>query len=105
MFAKNLCPNCIHSETCRTVYERLGKQSGPSVAAGAFAAFLLPLLVFIVALAVGVKILPNYLRNEVHQVLVSLLLAVSISIAVVLLVRKPFRLESEGNSTCKLKGE
>jgi Mn2+/Fe2+ NRAMP family transporter len=105
MSVKDLCPNCVHSETCQTVYRRLGNQSGPSVAAGAFAAFLLPLLVFIVVLAVSQKILPNFLNNETYQILVALLLAVSISFVAVLLIRGLFHPENEGNTVCKLKGE
>lgn len=105
MSVKDLCPNCVHSETCQTVYQRLGNQSGPSVAAGAFAAFLLPLLVFIAALAVAQKLLPNFLGNETHQILVALLLAVSISFAAVLLTRKLFHSENEDDTACKLKGE
>ena len=105
MSVKDLCPNCVHSETCQTVYQRLGNQSGPSVAAGAFAAFLLPLLVFIVVLAVSEKVLPNFLNNETYQILAALLLAVSISFVAVLLIRGLFRPENEGNTVCKLKGE
>ena len=105
MSVKDLCPNCVHSETCQTVYQRLGNQSGPSVAAAAFAAFLLPLLVFIAVLAVGRELLPSLLPNSTLQTLVGLLLAASLGFAAMLLTRGLLHSTNKDKTQGALKGE
>ena len=52
MTEDKFCSNCTQSQNCSAVYEHLGKSSGPSVVYTALVAFLLPIGVFIVALAV-----------------------------------------------------
>lgn len=105
MSEESVCPNCVHSETCQTVYQRLGEQSGASVAPAAFGAFVLPLIIFIVSLAAGQKVLSIFLQNRTVVILAALLLALSISFAAVLLTRNLFHSENEDNTACKLKGE
>ena len=52
MTEDKFCSNCAQRQNCSAIYEHLGKSSGPSVVYKALAAFLLPIGVFIVALAV-----------------------------------------------------
>ena len=52
MAEDKFCSNCAQSQNCSAIYEHLGKSSGPSVACKVLVAFLLPIGVFIVALAV-----------------------------------------------------
>ena len=46
------CSSCPQSRNCKTVYEQLGKATGPSVTAKAIAVFLGPIAVFVICLAV-----------------------------------------------------
>lgn len=105
MSAKDLCPNCVYSRTCRSVYERLGKQGGPSVAAGAFAAFLVPLLVFITTLVVGQNWLPNFFDNRLYGTLAALLFASLLGFASMLLARSFLHLVKKDKTQGVLKGE
>jgi hypothetical protein len=52
MAEDKFCSNCAQSQNCSAIYEHLGKSSQPSVVYKALVAFLLPIGVFIIALAV-----------------------------------------------------
>ena len=52
MVYQKFCYNCKQRHQCQQVYEHLGKADGPSVVSKVVTAFLLPLVVFIVTLAV-----------------------------------------------------
>jgi len=52
MTSGKFCQDCIQKHDCKRIYEQLGDSQGPSVALKAILAFLLPLMVFIVSLAV-----------------------------------------------------
>jgi hypothetical protein len=52
MAKDEFCSNCAQSRNCSAVYEHLGKSQAPSVVCKALVAFLLPIAVFIVALAI-----------------------------------------------------
>ena len=57
MIEQDFCQLCNQKDNCRQAYEKLGSSQGPSVVSKVIFAFLLPMLVFIVALAVFEKIL------------------------------------------------
>ncbi|NOR67139.1 MAG: hypothetical protein GQ528_07270 [Woeseiaceae bacterium] len=52
MIQQELCQQCNQRQDCGQVYEQLGKLEGPSIVRKVVLAFLLPLVVFIVSLAV-----------------------------------------------------
>ena len=52
MSDKENCSNCAQANDCKTVYEQLGKATGPSIAKKAVAVFLGPIVVFIVCLVI-----------------------------------------------------
>jgi uncharacterized membrane protein len=56
MVQKDFCQNCRQKHDCREVYRRMGNATCPSILLKAITAFLLPLIVFIVSLAVFDKI-------------------------------------------------
>jgi hypothetical protein len=51
MAQQKFCQDCNQKHDCREAYQQLSNTKGPSVAAGAVVAFLLPILVFIASLA------------------------------------------------------
>lgn len=56
MIQKEFCQDCQQQHDCREVYRRLGHATCPSIFNKVIVAFLLPLIVFIVSLAVLNKI-------------------------------------------------
>lgn len=80
------CEGCSHAHDCKKVYEQLGCVEGPSVTSAVVLAFLVPLLVFIVALA-GFGWLLEDRVAESHQVPLAVILAVVTTIGVMLVVR------------------
>jgi len=59
MAQEDFCRSCSQADKCQDVYQKLGKAEGPSVTLKVVTAFLLPLVVFIAALAVFKEILVN----------------------------------------------
>jgi len=69
------------------VYEQLGNTSGPSVALKAVLAFLLPLIVFIVSLAVFEQVLADSIKSGRVQITLSLPLALLATFVCMLITR------------------
>ena len=57
MVPKDSCQSCGRRHSCRDVYQKLGNAGGFSVALEVIFAFLVPILVFIVSLAVFERML------------------------------------------------
>ena len=55
MVQQDWCRQCNQRQDCGKVYEQLGRIEGPSVLKKVILAFLLPLVVFVVSLAVFEK--------------------------------------------------
>ncbi len=87
MASQRFCQDCIQKHDCRSVYEQLGGASGPSVALKAVLAFLLPLMVFIVSLAVFEKVLVSAINTEQMQTALSFLLALLATFICILITR------------------
>lgn len=51
------CEKCSEKESCREVFKKLGSLKGPSVLLKVIQAFLLPLILFVAALAAAEKAL------------------------------------------------
>ena len=75
------------------------------MAGAAFAAFLLPLLVFIVALAVCREFLPSLFQNYILQTLFALLSSALLGFGAMLLTRKILRSANKDKTQGVLKGE
>jgi len=60
MVEQKNCQDCRQNRDCRNVYQQLGEIQSRSVVVKVIVAFLLPLLVFIIALAVFDKILSGF---------------------------------------------
>ena len=52
MVEQNFCQNCYQKHDCQKVYRQLGETQGPPITFKIIVAFVLPLVVFIVSLAV-----------------------------------------------------
>jgi uncharacterized membrane protein len=87
MASQRFCQDCIQKHDCKRIYEQLGNTSGPSVALKVILAFLLPLIVFIVSLAVFERVLADTINNGRVQTALSLLLALLATFVCMLITR------------------
>jgi len=87
MARKVFCQDCTQKRDCQGIYEQLGGTPGPSVTLNVILAFLLPLLVFIVSLAVFEKVLAGTFNTGRLQTVVSFLLALLVTFACILITR------------------
>lgn len=85
MAEQDFCHTCIQKHDCQKIYHELGNSRGPSVAVKVSLAFLLPLVVFIVALAVFRKIFGG--MAEPVRTAVALAVALVSTLACVFIVR------------------
>lgn len=86
MAQSDVCDGCSNAHTCKEVYSRLGAVEGPSVIPKAVIAFLLPMVVFMVALGVFDGFLEGIATGP-HQTPLALVLALFTTAALMLVVR------------------
>jgi uncharacterized membrane protein len=92
MVSQGFCRDCIQKHDCRSVYEQMGNASGDSVVLKVILAFLLPMVVFIVSLAVSERVFAGVTNLEKLQTIFSLLsalLATFICIFIIRIINKP----------------
>jgi len=87
MASKSFCQDCIQKHDCRRVYEQLGDASVASVVLKTVLAFLLPIVVFIVALAVSERILDRAINIEKLQIILSFLSALVVTVFFIFTIR------------------
>ena len=105
MTQEKFCSDCPESDSCKTVYEQLGKATGPPVALRAVMVFLVPIVVFIVSLAILQNVLAKSLSNENLQLALSFILALGIAFLYVLIIKAVYSYLAKGSNSCQLKGE
>jgi hypothetical protein len=64
MAQENFCSECPQSHDCKTVYEQMGNSQGPNVVRKVLVAFLLPIAVFITALALFDHVLAGAITGK-----------------------------------------
>lgn len=88
------CEGCSHAHDCKKVYEQLGCAGGPSIAWAVVLAFLVPILVFIGALA-GFGWLLEVAVDPRYQMPLAAALALAATTGVMLMVRVATRRRQE----------
>ena len=81
------CQGCQSKDSCKEIYKQIGSSSEPSVTVRVLIAFLLPIAVFIIALAISEKILASKLNSQAAVTAISVITAVFITGLVVFIVR------------------
>ncbi len=81
------CDQCGQKHQCQEAFRRLGNAQGRSVFLSSLTAFVLPLAVFIVVLAVAQWFLARYIDSDGLRAAVALLVAVAVAAACVIIVR------------------
>lgn len=87
MVYQEFCRDCEQKHNCQEVYRQLGKAKGPSVVCKAVAAFLLPIVVFIVSLIAFDKILAGITDTKGQRTLFSFLLALAVTFGCILVIK------------------
>lgn len=80
------CEGCSHAHDCKKVYEQLGCVEGPSIAWTVVFAFLVPIVVFIAALAGFGRIMEGAVSAKAQTPLAAAL-ALATTAGVMLVVR------------------
>jgi len=87
MVEQNFCEGCKQKHDCQSIYRQLRDIKGPSVVIKAIVAFLLPLVVFIVSLAVFGEVFAKAIKTQHVQTILSLVLALLVTFVCILIVR------------------
>jgi hypothetical protein len=80
------CKDCYEKHNCQEIYQHLGNAKGPSVAAKAVIAFLLPLTVFIIMLVAFERFSAPAKKGD-HTAVLALLPATLAALAVVIITK------------------
>ena len=87
MFQQKFCQECNQKRNCKEVYQQLGNTKNPSVVFKVVIAFLVPLVVFIAALAIFKAILAGIINSKEAQTAISFLLALSITVVCIFVLK------------------
>jgi glucan phosphoethanolaminetransferase (alkaline phosphatase superfamily) len=87
MVQEKFCEGCDQSNKCQEIYRKLGSVKGPSVALKVIVAFLLPLVVFTVSLAVFERVFARSIATEGLRTAISLLAAFVVTFIFMLIVK------------------
>ena len=113
MAHEDFCSRCAQSHDCKDLYEQLGRSQGPSVVWTAITAFLLPIAVFITALAVSDHVFKQAVTGNNLRFIVGFALAGCASFICILIVKavnvrlakRPNPDKAEGDTKSKLKAD
>jgi predicted membrane channel-forming protein YqfA (hemolysin III family) len=87
MAEQKFCQGCNQKDECQKVYQQLGNVKGPSVVSKVIVAFLLPVVVFIVSLAVFERIFTRVVNAKELQTVLSFLMAMLMTFICILIVQ------------------
>ncbi len=86
MAQQEFCQDCNQKHHCRKIYEQLGDTKGQSVVVMVIIAFLLPLVIFIVSLAVFGQIFGNAISSRQVQTILSAVSALLVTFVYMFMV-------------------
>jgi hypothetical protein len=81
------CKGCGHEHDCQSIYRKLADLQNTSVVLKASLAFLLPILVFIISLAVFGRTLTGIMNTIWLRITLGFLFALSVTFVVVLVTK------------------
>ncbi len=87
MIEQEFCDNCNQKHNCGSIYHQLGNTKGPSVAVKVVIALLLPLVVFIISLAIFEEIFAKTISIQPVQTTLSMISALSVTFSCILITR------------------
>ncbi|OHB58823.1 MAG: hypothetical protein A2173_03870 [Planctomycetes bacterium RBG_13_44_8b] len=84
------CDNCGQKDSCQTIYQKLGSSKSPPITLKVVQAFLLPLVLFVIALTVAEKLLAERVAEPLGKNVLALVTA-AVVISLYLLILKLWR--------------
>jgi glucan phosphoethanolaminetransferase (alkaline phosphatase superfamily) len=84
MVQEKFCEGCDQSSKCQEIFRKLGSIKGPSFTLKVIVAFLLPLIVFIVSLAIFERVFARSIGAEGLRTVISLLMATLVTFVFIL---------------------
>lgn len=87
MVQQKNCQGCSQEHDCQAIFKKLAGVKGRSVIFKVSLAFLLPIIVFITSLAAFQQILAEMIDTKRLLTILSFLLALSVTFAVVLIIK------------------
>ena len=98
---EDLCLDCGQRNSCGSVYQKLGTARGPSVLGKSLIAFVLPIVLFLLALAASDHLLRGRIEDPDLRMLAGILPSLAVSIVGVGAARRIFLSRAE----CDRQGE
>lgn len=86
MNEEKFCQGCGKRPGCRQIFEQLGNRKSPSVIPKVLAAFLVPMLTFIVSLLISTHILGNIIDTKPLVTVFSFILALATTLAAITII-------------------
>jgi len=105
MSQEDFCSRCPQSRDCKAVYEQLGKSTGPNVVRKVLAAFLLPIAVFIAALALFDHVLARAIAGTTLRIAAGFGIAAGVSFVCILIVNAVNMRLAKGPTPDKFEGD
>jgi hypothetical protein len=105
MSEKDNCSGCPQHHDCKSMYQALGNAEGSFVAIRAIAAFLVPLLIFALGLAVFEKILDGRITGDNARTVVGAILSLLVCSIYVIAFRLISNRSSSLKKACLIKRE
>lgn len=99
MVREEFCKECDQRHNCRKVYEQLGKTKGPSIVFKVILAFLVPLVVFIAALAIFGIVLDKVITRKEPLRICTFLLSLFVTVACMLIIKAINKHTDRSNKT------
>ena len=87
MAEQEFCDNCNQKHNCGSIYHQLGNTNGPSVVVKVVIALLLPLVVFIISLAIFEEIFAKTISSQLVQTILSMVSALLVTFSCILITR------------------
>ena len=87
MAEEKLCQECTEKSGCRQIYHQMGNSKEPSIALKVVNAFLLPLVVFIVALATLEKVFAEIADTKEVVATISCAAAMVLTLGLILAIK------------------
>lgn len=87
MAQQRFCQQCGRRDDCQDVYQKLGGGKGASLVSKVVVAFAVPLLFFIICLAVSERVLAETINAERLRTAVAFVFSVSTTLVLILVIR------------------
>lgn len=84
------CQGCGQRQRCQSIYQKMGNAQGPSVVRGVILAFVLPIVIFIMGLAISRKVLETIIVGPRIQTSINVVFAL-LAVFVYLVITKRAR--------------